>query len=979
MTTATNWTPTSIVTPVPSGAATGNVVVTVSGLQSNGVLFTVLPQPMITSLSVPSGPATTPITITGLNFGSAQGTVTFAGVSASIGSWSTTSIVTSVPTGAITGPVIVTSSAGLISNSVGFTVPLVITGLSPSSGAIGTLITVTGSSFGATQNTSSVAIGGTPLAVLSWSDTQILGGVAAGTSTGAVSVQEGSNTVYGPTFTVNTSFPYSVQPQYLNMLVGQTRTLTVSGILSTQVVWRNSNPSVVSLSTDNPPVITAIAPGNAIVYAGVVPVPITVYAGSSLPSGTRIWTLPLPAATGGIQLIPAVPSSSGTDVFAIENPGQTNSALVAISADGSVAWGVSLKPGASVIPDFSGNAFQTYQTIYQGSVGGQTVSYLPHVITALQPSGSGSSLYTFSTQPAPGGLCADEINYCEYTDGFAVQTIIPDTTGMLFIQDNATVIVMNPSTGQTIATATMENSTFTGENVPECWGGYASGINGSYTRNPIVGRMIVAGDGNAYVAYAYGIETLVGDPSACSAAYTDDSHLMVLRVSPDGSYAKIQLKQASYDGVNGSYYYRAGYLWAPPVVYPSYSPLPVITNAGTGATVFSYPSQCQCSNPPETNILMSSIAQDTIITQQALAFGVDGPYGASLPPIPGFLPTLQREDGSYVGTAGNDVPAIFGLSGGATLMAVGPDGSTLWQHSAAIDNYLTPLYAISDGGVIATTTQSGTLGTLYTFDQNGNITTQTPDTGAVFSWTNNWYVDPLGSISEVSLASVFLAHSWWAVQNGSQSQTAAAAENPGFAPLPSCPGATTPCAQEALDNALGSLRAILSGTCSLCQTQVFGSNKLNRSKNDFKKFLALPVRFYDGTRSTVFMNKVMCDQGFFATCPSDYYMVSVYQYLNGAEAITRTPSENGKGELTFFDPAQVCKSFGLSVGAVQNQAVIFHEALHGFTGLNDSNPVRGVVTLESALGISYNPVSAVITDYLRINVLGGGSTDTCGN
>jgi hypothetical protein len=68
-----------------------------------------------------------------------------------------------------------------------------------------------------------------------------------------------------------------------------------------------------------------------------------------------------------------------------------------------------------------------------------------------------------------------------------------------------------------------------------------------------------------------------------------------------------------------------------------------------------------------------------------------------------------------------------------------------------------------------------------------------------------------------------------------------------------------------------------------------------------------------------------------------------------------------------------------TVGAIQNQAVIFHEALHGFTGLFDSNPFTGSVTLESALGISYNPVSSVITDYLRVNVLGGGSTDTCGN
>src|SRR5215467_3497622 len=40
-TTPTGWSATSITAPVPSGATTGNVVVTVGGVASNGVLFTV--------------------------------------------------------------------------------------------------------------------------------------------------------------------------------------------------------------------------------------------------------------------------------------------------------------------------------------------------------------------------------------------------------------------------------------------------------------------------------------------------------------------------------------------------------------------------------------------------------------------------------------------------------------------------------------------------------------------------------------------------------------------------------------------------------------------------------------------------------------------------------------------------------------------------------------------------------------------------
>src|SRR5206468_12162096 len=96
------------VAPVPSGATTGNVVVTVGGVASNGVSFTVtVPAPNITSLNPTSGFAGTSVTISGANFGATQGTSTvkFNGIAAMPTSWSATSIVVPVPTGATTGNV----------------------------------------------------------------------------------------------------------------------------------------------------------------------------------------------------------------------------------------------------------------------------------------------------------------------------------------------------------------------------------------------------------------------------------------------------------------------------------------------------------------------------------------------------------------------------------------------------------------------------------------------------------------------------------------------------------------------------------------------------------------------------------------------------------------------------------------------------------------------------------------------------------
>src|SRR4029077_3183726 len=121
--TVTGWSATSLVTTVPSGATTGNVVVFASGVNSAGSSFTVVPAPSISSLSVTMGAVSAAVTITGTNYGSTQGsgTVKFNGTTATVTSWSATSLVTTVPTGATTGNVVVFAS-GVNSAGSSFTV-----------------------------------------------------------------------------------------------------------------------------------------------------------------------------------------------------------------------------------------------------------------------------------------------------------------------------------------------------------------------------------------------------------------------------------------------------------------------------------------------------------------------------------------------------------------------------------------------------------------------------------------------------------------------------------------------------------------------------------------------------------------------------------------------------------------------------------------------------------------------------------------
>src|SRR5256886_5008425 len=79
--------------------------------------------PSITNLSPTSGLVGASVTITGVNFGTTQGTSTvkFNGTAATPTGWSATSIVAPVPAGATTGNVVVTVG-GVASNGVSFTV-----------------------------------------------------------------------------------------------------------------------------------------------------------------------------------------------------------------------------------------------------------------------------------------------------------------------------------------------------------------------------------------------------------------------------------------------------------------------------------------------------------------------------------------------------------------------------------------------------------------------------------------------------------------------------------------------------------------------------------------------------------------------------------------------------------------------------------------------------------------------------------------
>ena len=92
-------------------------------------------------------------------------------------------------------------------------------------------------------------------------------------------------------------------------------------------------------------------------------------------------------------------------------------------------------------------------------------------------------------------------------------------------------------------------------------------------------------------------------------------------------------------------------------------------------------------------------------------------------------------------------------------------------------------------------------------------------------------------------------------------------------------------------------------------------------------------------------------------------------------ADSRTPSPQGM--QTFFDPLQVCGAQGVTFGLIQDEAMLFHEGLHGYTGLFDTSVVMGDPTLESILGLQPDQDSTEFTKFIRTNLLGGPATNPC--
>jgi len=149
----------------------------------------------VSSFSPANGTVGTAVTITGSGFSGATG-VDFGGRAASFTVVSSTQITTTVPSGATTGPITVTTPGGSATSASSFSVRPSITSFTPTSGIVGTTVTIDGSAFtGATD----VEFNGTPSAFTVVSYGRITAAVPPAAATGKISVTTPSGTASSAT------------------------------------------------------------------------------------------------------------------------------------------------------------------------------------------------------------------------------------------------------------------------------------------------------------------------------------------------------------------------------------------------------------------------------------------------------------------------------------------------------------------------------------------------------------------------------------------------------------------------------------------------------------------------------------------------------------------------------------------------------------------------------------------------------------
>ena len=337
---------TGVATAIGGGTTT---ITATSGAISGSTWLTVPPPPTISGFTPTSGQVGTTVTISGANFG-ATATVLFHGVPATISDLTSTAIATSVPAGATTGPITVTTAEGTATSAQSFYViqPPTITSFTPTSGPIGTAVTITGDNFNAfTPGDNQLQFNGTRAIITSVTPTTITTTVPLGATTGPVTVTTpfGTGTSAQPfTVTPRAAFTLDAAPAVGTVLQGAAVTYVVtatgvgdfSGLISLGVAGLPAGSSAVF----DPPMLAAGRRAT-----------LTISTSTTTPVGTASFVV---AGTASLDTGPS--TQTVPLAVAVQAGGRTAVAGQFVTVEGEPIPGVVVRLGAvQTMADAAGN------------------------------------------------------------------------------------------------------------------------------------------------------------------------------------------------------------------------------------------------------------------------------------------------------------------------------------------------------------------------------------------------------------------------------------------------------------------------------------------------------------------------------------------------------------------------------------------------------------------------------------------------
>jgi hypothetical protein len=137
-----------------------------------------------------------------------------------------------------------------------------------------------------------------------------------------------------------------VSPAAVTILVGDSHEFSAFEIegktVTASAEWTVDNLDVITLSNNSGPTVMSKTPGRATLRARIGPrtaeAVITVRDGDKLPYGTVLWSVPQIPGFVGKQLVQAVPTASGPDLYSIDQNEQGEQLVRAIFSDGRQLW-----------------------------------------------------------------------------------------------------------------------------------------------------------------------------------------------------------------------------------------------------------------------------------------------------------------------------------------------------------------------------------------------------------------------------------------------------------------------------------------------------------------------------------------------------------------------------------------------------------------------------------------------------------------